>query len=141
SELLRTLVKCIVVVDFSHLRTAATAHRADDERAVLRIWSTLMMGMDDKRDFFAMLIANKLEELPPELLRAGRVDTRFVIGLPNEEERSEILSLSLIQLNQDPNRFAIAEHSAATEGFSGAELQNAIVSAAYDVLGNNEELT
>jgi SpoVK/Ycf46/Vps4 family AAA+-type ATPase len=133
--------KRLVMVDCSRVRAAASGHREDHPRAILRVWSAILTWMSEDREVFTIVIADKREHLPPELLRVGRLDRVFFVDLPSEEERSEILSMYLRQLKHEPSRFALKEHSVATKDFSGAELQNVIISAAYEAFSERYEMT
>jgi len=77
--------------------------------------------------------------VPPELLRKGRFDEIFFVDLPTDEERRTIFALHLERRKQDPSKFDIAALSAAAEGFSGAEIEQAIVTALYAMIADKDE--
>jgi SpoVK/Ycf46/Vps4 family AAA+-type ATPase len=74
-------------------------------------------------------------------LRKGRFDEIFFVDLPTPEERQSILTIHLGLRKQDPATFDLANIAAATEGFSGAEIEQAIVSALYRSLHRKQKLT
>jgi SpoVK/Ycf46/Vps4 family AAA+-type ATPase len=80
--------------------------------------------------------ANAVRELPAELLRKGRFDEIFFVDLPRAEVRAEIFAMHLGRRQLDPAGFDLPALAAASEGFSGAEIEQAIVSALYDAAGN-----
>lgn len=80
---------------------------------------------------FVVATANNLSILPPELLRKGRFDEIFYVDLPNASERIEILKIHLQLHNQDCTHFDLEHLSEAMEGFSGAEIEQAIIAALY----------
>src|SRR5256885_729482 len=79
--------------------------------------------------------------VPPELLRKGRFDEIFFVDLPTAEERASIFVIHLALRKQDPSKFDLAKLAAATEGFSGAEIEQAVVSALYRSLQKKQPLT
>ncbi len=85
--------------------------------------------------------ANDLMSVPPELLRKGRFDEIFFVDLPTADERASIFRIHLGLRKQDPARFDLAKLAAATEGFSGAEIEQVVISALYRSLQRNQPLT
>ena len=75
--------------------------------------------------------ANQVSELPPELLRKGRFDEIFFVDLPDPDTRVEVLRLHLTRRKLEPEDFALPALAAASNGFSGAEIEQAIVAALY----------
>ena len=85
---------------------------------------------------FLVATANAVQELPAELLRKGRFDEIFFVDLPSAAVRAEIFALHLARRKLDPASFDLPALATASEGFSGAEIEQAIVSALYDAAGN-----
>jgi MoxR-like ATPase len=83
---------------------------------------------------FVAATANDLSSLPPELMRKGRFDEIFFVDLPDAAERAEILRIHLALRQQDPARVDLAAAAAAADGFSGAELEQAVVASLYRAL-------
>ncbi len=81
---------------------------------------------------FLVLTANSVQELPPEMVRKGRVDEIFFIDLPAAPARAEIFRLHLLRRGELPDRFDLAKLAEASAGFSGAEIEQVIVSALYE---------
>ena len=73
-----------------------------------------------------------LQEAPPELLRKGRFDEIFFVDLPSASERGDIFDIHIKKKDRDPDAFDISALVAASQGFSGSEIEQAIVSALYD---------
>jgi ATPase family protein associated with various cellular activities (AAA)/AAA+ lid domain-containing protein len=106
-----------------------------------RIFGSFLTWMAEKRDeVFVVATANDLSALPPELLRKGRFDEIFFVDLPTPEERQEILRIHLRLRNQDPAAFELDQVAAVTEGFSGAELEQVVISAALQALSDRRPL-
>jgi SpoVK/Ycf46/Vps4 family AAA+-type ATPase len=80
---------------------------------------------------FIVATANDIERLPPELVRKGRFDEIFFVDLPSGPNRRDILAIHLRKRCLNPARFALDSLVEATEGFSGSEIEQAIVSAMY----------
>jgi len=85
--------------------------------------------------------ANDLFSLPPEFLRKGRFDEIFFVDLPQPAERDTILRIHLGHRQQAPDAFDIAALVQATEGYSGAEIEQAVIGALYRALYARQPLT
>jgi SpoVK/Ycf46/Vps4 family AAA+-type ATPase len=89
---------------------------------------------------FLIATANDIEALPPELLRKGRFDEIFFVDLPNLEARHQILGIHLKKRKRDPKKFDLDTLAEASEGFSGAEIEQAVVSALHEAFAAKAEL-
>ncbi len=106
-----------------------------------RIFGAFLTWLQEKKqEVFVAATANDLSLLPPELLRKGRFDEIFFVDLPNAEERDAIFRIHLKLRNQVPEKFDLAQLVAATDNFSGAEIEQVIVAAAYRSLGMKRPL-
>jgi len=100
-----------------------------------RILGTLLTWMAERKSrVFIVATSNDIEALPPELVRKGRLDEIFFVDLPDEAARAEILRIHLTRRRQDPAGFDAPALVAASAGFSGAEIEQAIVAALYESL-------
>lgn len=100
-----------------------------------RILGTLLTWMAERpAEVFLVATANDVFRLPPELLRKGRFDELFFVDLPTAAERREILAIHLRMRRQDPAAFDLDAVAAATDGFSGAELEQVVVGALLGAL-------
>lgn len=88
------------------------------------------MSEKDK-SVFVVATANDISELPPELVRKGRFDEIFFVDLPDVQTRAKILHIHLKNRDIEPKSFDLAQLMKASEGFSGAEIEQGIVSAMY----------
>ncbi|KAF0243869.1 MAG: ATPase, partial [Planctomycetota bacterium] len=101
-----------------------------DAGASLRVFSTFLTWMQEKtKAVFVIATANRIADLPPELLRKGRFDEIFFLDLPSAAEREEIFRIHITKRRRDPSRFDLKALAAAAKGFNGAEVEEAIVSA------------
>lgn len=103
--------------------------------------SFLTWLQEKKAEVFVVGAANDLGRLPPELLRKGRFDEIFFVDLPDADERREIWSIHLTLRKQDPGALDLVALVALSEGFSGAEIEQAIVAGLYGALHRREPLT
>ena len=78
-----------------------------------------------------MATANDIQSLPPELIRKGRMDEIFFVDLPDAKTRENIFSIHLRKRDLEIAGFNFKELAQASQGFSGAEIEQAIVSALY----------
>jgi len=98
-----------------------------------RVLGTLLTWLAERAArVFLAATANDVSQLPPELLRKGRFDEIFFIDLPDEATRAEIFRIHLARRKLAPDKFDVKALAAAADGFSGAEIEQAIVSAMYE---------
>ncbi|MGD1932811.1 MAG: AAA family ATPase [Leptolyngbyaceae cyanobacterium] len=103
-----------------------------------RLFGYFLTWLQEKsEDVFVVATANDLSRIPPELLRKGRFDEIFFVDLPDETERAAILQIHLMRRKQDPKRFELAALVQATDGFSGAEIEQVIIVALYCAIHEN----
>jgi SpoVK/Ycf46/Vps4 family AAA+-type ATPase len=90
---------------------------------------------------FVMATANRVDRLPGEFLRKGRFDEIFFVDLPNVDEREDIYRIHLEKRRPQTDRFNLNQLAKVSEGFSGAEIEQAIVAAMYEAFAQNREFT
>lgn len=106
-----------------------------------RIFGTFLSWLQDKKEnVFVIATANDISKLPPELLRKGRFDEIFFVDLPDAAARRRIFEIHLERRKRDPAKFDLLRLVDITEGFSGAEIEQAVVSALYTAFSNQREL-
>jgi AAA+ superfamily predicted ATPase len=97
-----------------------------------RILGTLLTWMAERKaPVFLVATANAIEQLPPELVRKGRFDEIFFVDLPSQTTRAAIFAIHLNKRALDPAGFDLDRLATASEGFSGAEIEQAVVAALY----------
>lgn len=112
-----------------------------DSGTTSRVFATLITWLQEKTaPVFVIATANNIEHLPPELLRQGRFDEIFFVDLPNAEERAAIFRIHLIKRRRNPERFDLDALTAATGGYSGAEIEQSIISALYDAFDESRDI-
>lgn len=104
-----------------------------DSGTSARVFGTLITWMQEKTaPVFVVATANNIDVLPPELLRKGRFDEIFFVDLPTADERREILEVHLRKRREHRLReFDLDALVEASEGYSGAELEQAVIDAMY----------
>jgi MoxR-like ATPase len=112
-----------------------------DGGTTARVFGTFLTWLSEKSaPVFVVATANDISQLPPELLRKGRLDEIFFVDLPAPEERAEIFRIHLARRGRNPDNFDLPALAAASRDFSGAEIEEAINSALYDAFYAKEEL-
>jgi SpoVK/Ycf46/Vps4 family AAA+-type ATPase len=105
------------------------------------VLGTFLTWMAEKRSqVFVVATANDISSLPPELVRKGRFDELFFVDLPSAEIREQIFDIHLRMRGQHAKSLNLPDVAAAAEGFSGAEIEQAIVSALYTAHAHNSNL-
>ena len=104
----------------------------NDDGTSQRILGTLLTWMaENKSQVFIVATSNAIEQLPPELIRKGRLDEVFFVDLPTAEIRANIFDIHLDKRKLDKMSLDINRLAVQTEGFSGAEIEQLVVSAVY----------
>jgi ATP-dependent 26S proteasome regulatory subunit len=112
-----------------------------DGGTTARVFGTFLTWLSEKiAPVFVVATANDISQLPPELLRKGRLDEIFFVDLPNSVERKEIFTIHIARRGRDPARFNLDGLVGQSENFSGAEIEQAIISALYDAFYAGQEL-
>jgi len=108
------------------------AGRGGETGTTERVLGTFLTWLAEKKStVFIVATANDISALPPELIRKGRFDEIFFVDLPKGEVRKQILQIHLAARGQEANKIDLRQVSVASRGFSGAELEQAVVSALY----------
>jgi SpoVK/Ycf46/Vps4 family AAA+-type ATPase len=106
-----------------------------------RVFGALLTWMQEKTaPVFVVATANNIADLPPELLRKGRFDEIFFVDLPSFVERMEIWSIHLRRRERSAESYDLGRLAELSDGFSGAEIEQAIVSALYQAFDERSEL-
>lgn len=112
-----------------------------DGGTTARVVGSLLTWMQEKRaPVFVVATANRIDMLPPELLRKGRFDEIFFVDLPTRQVREEILSIHLQKKKRDPGDYDISALAGQSVGYSGAELEEAVREGLYEAFYEGREL-
>jgi SpoVK/Ycf46/Vps4 family AAA+-type ATPase len=113
-----------------------------DSGTTARVFGTFLTWLSEKTStVFVIATANDVSNLPPELLRKGRFDEIFFVDLPSDPERVEIFKVHLTNRGRDPELYDIDLLCDASSGFSGAEIEEAIISAMFDAFSASTEIS
>ncbi|MGK7311582.1 MAG: AAA family ATPase [Candidatus Longimicrobiales bacterium M2_2A_002] len=130
-----------VVLWIDEIEKAFAEGGSEDGGVSTRVLGTFLSWMQERRgDVFIVATANAVERLPPELLRKGRFDETFFVDLPDPATRAEIFRIHLERRNQEPDAFDLRALARATDGFSGAEIEQVIISALYSAFADDRAL-
>ncbi|MBN2542308.1 AAA family ATPase [bacterium] len=107
-----------------------------------RILGTFLNWMQEKESpVFIVATCNDVQRLPPEFLRKGRFDEIFFVDLPNLKARAEIFKIVMLKHKQDWEKFDIKKLAENSDGFSGAEIEQAVISALYSAFSGQGVIT
>jgi len=138
-RLAETVAPCILWID--EMEKALT-HGHGDSGTSTRVFGTILTWMQEKTaPCFVVGTANNIDALPPELLRKGRFDEVFFLDLPTTSERSEIFTVHFRKRNRNPQDFDIEDLASLSQGYVGAEIEQAIIDAMYVGFNEARELT
>jgi SpoVK/Ycf46/Vps4 family AAA+-type ATPase len=114
----------------------------NDDGTSKRILGSLLTWLAENREHvFIVATANNIDDLPPELIRKGRLDEIFFVDLPKQDVRKQIFAIHLAKRQINQPEIDLARLAAESDGFSGAEIEQAVVSAVYGSYGTGEPIT
>jgi ATP-dependent 26S proteasome regulatory subunit len=135
------MAPAILWIDEIEKAFASAASQSSDGGLSRRMFGELLTWMQEHRaPVFLVATANDIEALPPELLRKGRFDEIFFVDLPGPQTRREIFEIHLRKRKRDPASFDLDKLAAASEGYSGAEIEQAVVAGLYAAFAAGAEL-
>ncbi|MEZ4609637.1 MAG: AAA family ATPase [Caldilineaceae bacterium] len=106
-----------------------------------RVFGSFITWLQEKQTpVFVIATANDVTQLPPELVRKGRFDEIFFVDLPNLSERADIWRIHLLKRNRDPDQFDVDVLARASEGLSGAEIEQAVIDGLYEAFDKDRPL-
>ena len=112
-----------------------------DAGTAARVFGSFITWLQEKQaPVFVIATANIVSQLPPELVRKGRFDEIFFVDLPNAAERAEIWRIHLTKRNRDTSQFDLSTLAMASDGLSGAEIEQAVIAGLYEAFDKNRPL-
>ena len=133
-----TMAPCVLWIDEIEKGLASDS---SDSGTSKRVLGTFLTWMAERKSLvFLVATANDIQNLPPELLRKGRMDEIFFVDLPDFEIRKEILKIHLKKRELNPDNFDLDKIAKACYGFSGSEIEQVIVSGFYSIIGGYKQL-
>jgi|SRR5579883_429580 SpoVK/Ycf46/Vps4 family AAA+-type ATPase len=139
-QVAEALAPCILWIDEIDKAFSGLGSKGD-AGTTSRVFGTFITWLAEKTSpVFVVATANDIQALPPEMLRKGRFDEIFFVGLPNQEERKAIFNVHLSRLrphnlkNYDIDRLAYE-----TPDFSGAEIEQTLIEAMHIGFSQNRD--
>lgn len=141
-ELAQKLSPLVLWIDEIEKAFASAGSSGDADAGLSqRLLATLLTWMQDRESgVFLAATSNNITVLPPEMLRKGRFDEIFFVDLPNAEVRAALFALHLKKRGRDASGFDLAKLAGGSEGFSGAETEQAIVAGLYTAFSAKQQL-
>jgi len=131
---------CVLWIDEIEAGITRSGEKSGDS-PTSRIFGYFLTWMQEKSyPVFVTATANQIDLLPPEILRKGRFDEIFFVTLPNQKERKEIFRIHLESRGKNPEGFNLDSLAKNTEGLSGAEIEQAVISALFESFSKEKEL-
>jgi ATP-dependent 26S proteasome regulatory subunit len=138
-RLAEAVAPCVVWIDEME---KGLAHGGLDSGTSTRVFGTILTWMQEKTaPCFVVATANDISSLPPELLRKGRFDEVFFLDLPTETERAEIFAVHLHKRQRLPQDYDVARLARESEGYVGAEIEQAVIDSMYVGFNAGREFT
>ena len=144
------IAPCVMWIDEIEKGFASGASGQGDSGTSARVFGTFLSWMQEKTAaVFVIATANNISLLPPEMMRKGRFDEIFFIDLPTDVERRVIFTIHLkARLKAGPALGGLPVTDdlldllcTETEGFSGAEIEQVVISACFDAFNERRALT
>jgi SpoVK/Ycf46/Vps4 family AAA+-type ATPase len=131
-----------VVLWIDEIEKAFAGENGEDGGVSQRVLGIFLSWLQDRKgSVFVAATANDISKLPPELLRKGRFDEIFFVDIPDAETRGEIFRIHLELRGHDPAMFDLAALAAGTGSFTGAEIEQVVVSALYTTFSSDAPLS
>lgn len=144
-EQAESIAPCVLWIDEIEKAFAGGTGASTDSGTTSRMLGIWLNWLQEKtKPVFVVATANDISALPPEMLRKGRFDEIFFVDLPSLREREEIFRIHLEKRGRDPGKFKVSKLAEMSEGFSGSEIEQAIVSAMFSVFdryGGEKDIT
>jgi hypothetical protein len=140
-NLVETIAPAVLWIDEIDKGFSGSGEMAQ-ETTMTRLLGRFLTWMQEHRSqVFVVATANSIHRLPPEMLRRGRFDELFFVNLPNFHERKPIFDIHLSKRGWKPEKFDVDELSRQTEGYSGAEIEQIVVTAMVECYNQGRVLT
>lgn len=134
------MAPCVLWID--ELEKGIATGPSDHDGVSRRVLGTLLTWLADRdKPVFIVATANDISTLPPELIRKGRFDEIFFVDFPAAPVREQIFAIHLRKRRLDPAAFDVRALAALAEGFSGAEIEQAVVAATFEARARNAAVT
>ena len=135
------IAPCVLFIDELEKGMAGSkSSGSTDGSTSARILGSLLSWLQEKRSqVFVVATANDVTQLPPELLRKGRLDELFFIDLPNQAERETIWGIQIAKYGHRADQYDITALAMASEGFTGSEIEQSVIDSLYGSFAEQRE--
>jgi SpoVK/Ycf46/Vps4 family AAA+-type ATPase len=131
-----------VVLWIDEIEKAFPPDGGEDSGVSQRVLGSFLTWLQERRgDVFVAATANDIDRLPPPLLRKGRFDEVFFVDLPDRDTRREIFRIHISRRGHKPAQFDLDHLADVTDGFTAAEIEQAVVAALYTAFSGAACLT
>ena len=138
-KILEAVSPCVLWID--EIEGGFAGYGAKGESDSGRIFASFLTWMQEKQNqVFVAATANRIDLLPPEILRKGRFDQIFFVDLPTSAERERVFKIHLTRRDNDMKNVNVGHLAASTKGFNGAEIEQVVVSAMFDAFAEKRPL-
>ncbi|MFQ5458809.1 MAG: AAA family ATPase [Myxococcota bacterium] len=135
-----TVAPCVLWIDEIEAGVSINTQKAGQGSAS-RVFASFLNWMQEKQAFvFVAATANVIDLLPPEIVRKGRFDEIFFVGLPSQEERLDIFRIHLKKAGADPEQFDLKALAKTTNGYNGAEIEQIVTRALVEAFNAQRPL-
>lgn len=141
-QIAEAMAPCILWIDEIEKGLAGIQSSGRTDSGVTsRAFGTILTWLQEKdAPVFVIATANNIAELPPEFLRKGRFDEIFFVDIPTKEEREEIFKIQLKKYKRNPDEFNLDTLADASDKFTGAEIEQAVVDALYEAWDSQDKI-
>jgi ATP-dependent 26S proteasome regulatory subunit len=142
-ELAQRLAPVVMWIDEIEKAFASTGSSGDADAGLSqRLLATLLTWMQDHQSgVFLAATSNNISNLPPEMLRKGRFDEIFFVDLPDADVRAALFAIHIKKRGRDAATFDLKKLAAASDGFSGAEIEQTIAAGLYTAFNQKQQLS
>ncbi len=132
---------CVLWIDELEKAFAGIGGNGGAADVTTRLFGHFLTWMQEKDNpVFVVATANGITKLPPELVRKGRFDEIFYVGLPNDEEREKIFRIHIEKRRpKDIKNIKTVDFVAKTKGFSGADIEGVVRDAVETAFADGKE--
>ena len=140
-RLAESMAPVVLWIDELEKAFASVSDGGNDGGVSNRLFGTFLTWLSDKKEtVFVVATANDVSKLPPELVRKGRFDEIFFVDLPSKKARKEVFTLHIKKRGHDVNNVDLDLLAQASEGFSGSEIEQAVVASLYSAFHRGREV-
>lgn len=132
---------CVFMIDEADKVLGNADQASGDSGVTRRMFGQILTWMAEKNDrTFVVMTMNRVQMMPPELLRRGRMDEVFYVDLPADIERKQIMETHMRRRQIDPTRYSASQWEdlvSITKEYVGAEIEDVVKAARFKAFASN----